>query len=223
MLFTRFLSLKAMLATGSHKLPAAKKALAMYYSCMGSQAEGKQDLVVVKELMRSIVLTWPELPEEDANALGVLSTLYFKWQILFWLSLRVHTGQNLVPRRPDVKPGDCLPILMYQYKAVVRVGGYVGYWNGYYEAFRDNAMAITDKENIEAFTQAEAHILKQLYNSLFSKKRLAIISCNVMGVFTALVSFAAWRDEINEQPNSRPKVGFHDVVLVRDIGHLLGL
>ncbi|KAH6929015.1 hypothetical protein HPB50_022392 [Hyalomma asiaticum] len=223
-LFARFIALRDILASGTQKLAVGRKALAMYDSCRGPQPEGKQGLADFKQLMQDIGLSWPHPPEKNVNALGVLLTASFKWQILFWMSLSVPTGNSSLPWRIDVRPGDYLPLVMNQHLNVRSVGGYVRYWKGYYQALRDNDTETAEEREIEAIANAEGYVLERLYNSLFSKKKNpAIFPLGAMGILTAPVTGETWRDQINERLHFEPKLVLRDVVLARDTGFLSAL
>ncbi|XP_077523099.1 membrane metallo-endopeptidase-like 1 [Amblyomma americanum] len=85
MVAQRLIQLRALLKDGVDKLPAGKRAAAMFNSCMtqtGSQVD------VVQEFMRARGLMWPEQAEEGGSPLDVMFDLAFNWSVNLWFKMK---------------------------------------------------------------------------------------------------------------------------------------
>ncbi|XP_049528391.1 uncharacterized protein LOC125947530 [Dermacentor silvarum] len=109
-LYSRFIGFREMLTKGTRQLPVGEKARAMQDACMDSAAETAATIEEFRRLMQAMRLSWPEPPSRDSNALGVVLSLAFQWQIPLWLMINTPTLQK-TDWRLSVRPGEYIPLL----------------------------------------------------------------------------------------------------------------
>ncbi|XP_049528803.1 endothelin-converting enzyme 1-like [Dermacentor silvarum] len=222
-LYARFIGFREMLAKGTRLLPVGEKARAMHDACMDSAAEAAANMEEFRRLMQAMKLSWPEPPGKDSNALGLLLSLAFQWQIPLWLMINTPTLQK-TDWRLSIRPGEYIPLLKNQHVSVTRGDGYVGYWIGFYNAFRTKTSTPLSKPQIESVADAEARILEQLHKAFFSKKKIpAVLPLAVIGNFTAPVSSSEWLEQLSLNLAFSPKFVANDRIAVSDTGFLAAL
>ncbi|XP_075552450.1 neprilysin-like [Dermacentor variabilis] len=216
-LYNRFVGFSKMLAAGTEKLPAGLKAVAMHTSCMDSYSRGNTRFENFRRLMKAMSLSWPEQPGENVNALGVMLSLSYKWQITIWIMV---SGKEAYWRL-GIGPAKYIPLLKNHYASVRSSGGYPQYWNGYYHALRTSASQPLDKPAIERIADAEGDILGRLLRPLAAtEKHPAVVPIASMGNVTASLSPSTWLEQLNLHLDLGPKVAADDRVLVSDTAFL---
>ncbi|KAH7938212.1 hypothetical protein HPB49_021746 [Dermacentor silvarum] len=216
-LYYRFVRFSKMLAAGAEKLPVGRKAEVMHQSCMGPYSRGNTSFENFRRLMKAMNLSWPEDPGEDVNALGVMLSLSYRWQISIWITV---AGKDAYWRL-GIGPAEYIQLLRNQYASVRSSGGYAEYWNGYYYALRTSDSQPLDKPAIERIADAEGDILGHLLRSLATReKNPAVVPIASMGNITASLSSLTWLEQLNLHLDLRPKVAADDKVLVSDMAFL---
>ncbi|KAH7938213.1 hypothetical protein HPB49_021747 [Dermacentor silvarum] len=216
-LYKRFVRFSKMLAVGTQQLPAGRKAVVMHQSCMGSYSRGNTSIENFRRLMKAMNLSWPEDPGEDVNALGVMLSLSYRWQITIWITV---SGKDAYWRL-GIGPAEYIPLLKNQYASVRSSGGYAEYWNGYYYALRTSDSQPLDKPAIERIADVEGDILGRLLSSLAATEKYpAVIPLASMGNITASLLPSTWLEQLNLHLDLGPKVAADDKVLVSDTAFL---
>nr|XP_054922566.1 endothelin-converting enzyme 1-like [Dermacentor andersoni] len=222
-LYSRFIGFPEMLANGARELPVGEKARAMHVACMDSAAQAVANIEEFRHLMQAMRLSWPEPPREDSNALGVLLSLAFQWQIPLWIAVNAPALQK-TDWRLRIRPGDYIPLLKNQYVSVTSGDGYVRYWLGFYNAFRTSSTIPLSRPQIERVADAEGRILEQLNKALISKKKIpAVLPLAVVGNFSAPVSSSEWLEQLTLSLAFSPKFVASDQIAVSDTGFLAAL
>ncbi|XP_049528377.1 endothelin-converting enzyme 1-like [Dermacentor silvarum] len=222
-LYARFIGFREMLAKGARQLPVGEKARAMHDACMDSAAEAAANMEEFRRLMQAMRLSWPEPPGKDSNALGLLLSLAYQWQVPLWLVINTPALQK-TDWRLSVRPGDYIPLLKNQYVSVTSGDAYVGYWIGFYNAFRTRTSTPLTKPQIERVADAEGRILEQLHKAFISKKKIpAVLPLAVVGNFTAPVSSSEWLEQLTLSLAFSPKFVASDQIAVSDTGFLAAL
>ncbi|XP_075552125.1 endothelin-converting enzyme 1-like [Dermacentor variabilis] len=219
-LYSRFIGFPEMLANGARELPVGEKARVMHVACMDSAAQAVANIEEFRRLMQAMRLSWPEPPREDSNALGVLLSLGFQWQIPLWIAVNPPALQK-TDWRLRIRPGDYIPLLKNQYVSVTSGDVYEGYWLGFYNAFRTSATIPLGTRQIKRVADAEGRILEQLHKAFISKKKIpAVLPLAVVGNFTAPVSSSEWLEQLTLSLAFRPKFVASDQIAVSDTGFL---
>ncbi|XP_075552127.1 neprilysin-1-like [Dermacentor variabilis] len=219
-LYSRFIGFPEMLANGARELPVGEKARVMHVACMDSAAQAVANIEEFRRLMQAMRLSWPEPPREDSNALGVLLSLAFQWQIPLWIAVNAPALQK-TDWRLRIRPGDYIPLLKNQYVSVTSGDVYAGYWLSFYNAFRTSATIPLGTRQIKRVADAEGRILEQLHKAFISKKKIpAVLPLAVVGNFTAPVSSSEWLEQLTLSLAFSPKFVASDQIAVSDTGFL---
>ncbi|KAH6930121.1 hypothetical protein HPB50_009929 [Hyalomma asiaticum] len=103
---------------------------------MANRTTTHQDAKLFRDFMNRLNLQWPGDPPPSVNALSVLISLAFKWQMTIWMKVRLAndpaTGQR---RRVILSEGnqDEIVFLNINHKLLLQRDTYVDYWKSHYE------------------------------------------------------------------------------------------
>ncbi|XP_065282366.1 neprilysin-like [Dermacentor albipictus] len=114
---------------------ARRKALSLLDSCMADRNATPHDATTLLNFMKQLNLYWPYDPPANVSALGVLVRLAYKWQMTFWMTLRL--AEDPVARnryRLIFCSGDQdqMVFLNMNHKHLLERDAYVQYWKSHY-------------------------------------------------------------------------------------------
>ncbi|KAK8778968.1 hypothetical protein V5799_019689 [Amblyomma americanum] len=229
--FSRLAIFRELLIKGALKFPVAAKALDMYKYCMNAEDHGGAYLPQFLALMREMGLSWPEPPLADADPLGLLVALSYRWQVHLWFEIRVLTrrGEWLLA----FSPAPSLPFLLDQYKAVKDRRSFAVYWMGYYRDLHLNTTAPVDHASLQATIEEtrnmEGTVLTQLCKLIFTRMRTpAAFRLADIGNHSEPITADTWMNLLRENVALRPELAATDDVnlsdenLLKTVGGLLG-
>ncbi|KAH7951715.1 hypothetical protein HPB52_011704 [Rhipicephalus sanguineus] len=130
--------------------------LSMLDGCMADRKSTHQDAKIFRDFMYRLNLHWPGDPPTNVSALSVLIRLAFKWQVTFWMKLRVIQDPVRRDRRRLVLSGgdqDAIVFLNLNHKQLLQRDAYVQYWKSHY------AILYRDDDVIQN------HVVTQMYES----------------------------------------------------------
>ncbi|XP_077500120.1 endothelin-converting enzyme 2-like [Amblyomma americanum] len=223
--------LEDLLIAGVDEVKVAVKPLALLRSCRVRRRATGVDLEDFREFMSLLGLCWPHDTCCDVSALGVLLGLVYRWDLCFWLRLRVLRDSELngSGRRLTVYPGPRAFVERFaaRHTYVVLKGNYVAYWTGHLDALlQDVSMSSRPpavREDIERFVKAEHVIATALYNTVAKGTWEPIeVPLSDIGNYTGNVSSKDWLDKINANVVDESAMPFteDERVLVTDVSVL---
>ncbi|KAK8778971.1 hypothetical protein V5799_019692 [Amblyomma americanum] len=217
--FSRLAIFRELLIKGALKFPVAAKALDMYKYCMNAEDHGGAYLPQFLALMREMGLNWPEPPLADADPLGLLVALSYRWQVHLWFEIRVLTrrGEWLLA----FSPAPSLPFLLDQYKAVKDRRSFAVYWMGYYRDLHLNTTAPVDHSSLQATIEEtrnmEGTVLTQLCKLIFTRMRTpAAFRLADIGNHSEPITADTWMNLLRENVALRPELAATDDVNLSD-------
>ncbi|XP_037501523.1 neprilysin-1-like [Rhipicephalus sanguineus] len=125
-----YYQLPDILSGSTHKIPAGRKALAMYVWCRSKYPSDAPALPLFVDLLHNQGLNWPEPLRKLAPALEFVIRLAYAWQCPFWIM--VHLLEAPGPssadkrRRVQIRPSRLILIMLYHHRVVKPV--YIKYW-----------------------------------------------------------------------------------------------
>ncbi|KAH6938175.1 hypothetical protein HPB50_007347 [Hyalomma asiaticum] len=190
----------AMLRTGAYKLPAGRKPLFMYDTCMADESAYGRSVEKFHEVMQEIGLSWPEDSPPESDAFGVLINLAFNWEEVSWFRATVSDGAVPGKERLVIVPARMLPVNFNQHRQVRVTGTYYDYWKSFYESFNLNGTPpIADKDTVRDLEQIESDVLENLLKALSTqaKEPMSFPLRNVTK-YTSNISSDVWLAGINK-------------------------
>ncbi|KAL1435308.1 hypothetical protein MTO96_011220 [Rhipicephalus appendiculatus] len=211
------------LRRGSTKIPAGKKALAMYEMCMKASLSDDGSSVhvpLILSLFRHLPAGWHNVSNEAVSAVSLAVLLAYKYQSPFWLTINVIDRSSSPSRRVVVKPSAYVPMFLGQHN--VAASSYRQYMTAFYTAYSHYSgefpinLAV-DRANL--VRDMEADVLGQL-NYVYSQ--MAKPAVFPFGEINAMVANAsAGRrslfQSIREALSLKPQLTTRDMVLASHV------
>ncbi|KAH8034834.1 hypothetical protein HPB51_003121 [Rhipicephalus microplus] len=198
--------LEDLLISGLDLQKVASKPLALLRSC---QAPGRrtsaEDLDDFRKLIPLLGLSWPGDDCCDVSALGVLLGLVYRWDLCFWLRIRLLLKSNGKHLALYPAPRVLVERFAARHTYLVTQNAYVAYWMHHRDmllstnsASNDTSSRNTPQDTIERMIKTEFLIARALLHSA-TKETLQPMSIPVsdIGYYTANVSSNEWLDKLN--------------------------
>ncbi|KAK8785180.1 hypothetical protein V5799_008452 [Amblyomma americanum] len=226
MVYSWLFGIRTTLQDGSALFPVGLKALAMFESCMSNLSEYGSTLHEFRTFLERRDIPWPEASPTDSDALRVLVTLAYNWQVALWFSLRAvmkHGKWNIL-----LTAAPRLPFYLHYHRSVKIAGSYAAYWTQYYRAFIGDVKADSEQRAIEA-QRLEGEILEALNAALeASPKDASVFPIGEVEVYTQSIETSRWLRALQHATALRPELTEQDEMVVNNkhflltIGELLG-
>ncbi|KAL1441992.1 hypothetical protein MTO96_000990 [Rhipicephalus appendiculatus] len=157
----------SMLETGAalDKSGVGQKVSQFYHSCMARTERTQGDADAFVAFIRTLGLTWPEMPQSDVRAMGMMLELNYRLAMPLWFSLSVarNAAQSGL-RRLVLKP--CclgrLRFILWRNQQAVDKDLYYDYWVAHYEALLGRKSVSRDRNEVNDLAREEAHIAEEL-------------------------------------------------------------
>ncbi|KAL3211268.1 hypothetical protein MRX96_036500 [Rhipicephalus microplus] len=198
--------LEDLLISGLDLQKVASKPLALLRSC---QAPGRrtsaEDLDEFRKLIPLLGLSWPDDDCCDVSALGVLLGLVYRWDLCFWLRIRLLLKSNGKHLALYPAPRVLVERFAARHTYLVTQNAYVAYWMHHRDmllstnsASNDTSSRNTPQDTIERMIKTEFLIARALLHSA-TKETLEPMNIPVsdIGYYTANVSSNEWLDKLN--------------------------
>ncbi|XP_077486630.1 neprilysin-1-like [Amblyomma americanum] len=209
MAYSWLLDMRTTLQEGSKAFPVANKALAMLKSCMSNSSTYGTNLKAFRQFLNNRSLSWPDPPQQDVDALGVLVNLAYNWQAAFLFEVRA----SLV--RKGGHKGR-------KHRAVIRDGkdAYFKYWMDFYTAlFGDTKTA--SKERALQTADMEGDIFVTIKEALqASPKDSAVFPIAEFEVFTVDINSRRWLQLLKKATAMNPELSEQDVAVTTNVHFL---
>ncbi|XP_077486624.1 endothelin-converting enzyme 2-like [Amblyomma americanum] len=222
MVYSWLLDLGTALQEGSKAFPVANKALAMLESCMSNSSTYGTNLKDFRQFLNNRSLPWPNPPQPDVDALGVLVNLAYNWQAAFLFEVRaslVRKGGHKGRRCIILTPAPTITRYHQQHRAVIRDGkdAYFKYWMDFYTAlFGDTKTA--SKERALQTADMEGDIFDTIKEALqASPKDSAVFPIGEFEVFTVNISSSRWFQLLKNVTAMNPELTEQDVVVTTNV------
>ncbi|KAK8773406.1 hypothetical protein V5799_012063 [Amblyomma americanum] len=222
MVYSWLLDMKTTLQEGSKTFPVANKALAMLESCMSNSSTYGTNLMDFRRFVNNLSLPWPNPPQQDIDALGVLVNLAYNWQAAFLFEVRaslVRKGGHKGRRSIILTPAPLITRYHQQHRAVIRDGkdAYFKYWMDFYTAlFGDTKTA--SKERALETADMEGDIFVAIKEALqASPKDSAVFPIAELEVFTVDISSSRWFQLLKNVTAMSPELTEQDVVVTTNV------
>ncbi|XP_077486633.1 neprilysin-1-like [Amblyomma americanum] len=225
MAYSWLLDMRTTLQEGSKAFPVANKALAMLESCMSNSSTYGTNLVDFRKFLNNRSLSWPNPPQQDVDALGVLVNLAYNWQAAFLFEVRaslVRKGGHKGRRSIILTPAPMITRYHQQHRAVIRDGkdAYFKYWMYFYVAlFGDTKTA--SKERALQTADMEGEIFVTIKEALqASPKDSAVFPIAEFEVFTVDISSRRWLQLLKKATAMNPELSEQDVAVTTNVHFL---
>ncbi|XP_049514873.1 uncharacterized protein LOC119432685 [Dermacentor silvarum] len=189
------------------------------------------DLDEFREFITMLGLCWPDDNCCDVSALGVLIGLVYRWDLCFWLRIRVlrSSKSNGTERRLALYPGPRVLVQRFaaRHAHLVMKGAYVEYWTHHRDALLTESASNgsswpppPSRESIERVITTEHVIASALLRSA-AKETLEPMNMPIsdFGYYAGNVSSKEWLDKLNanvaDESTATP-FAMEDLVLVAD-------
>ncbi|KAH9370272.1 hypothetical protein HPB48_007391 [Haemaphysalis longicornis] len=217
--YSWFRNFNRTLYEGTKKLHVGVKPLAMYASCMSSNAKvyglGFESF---RQVMHDLGLRFPEDPKPGTHVLNLLVHLAFHWEVVGLFRARVLDASASVGSCIVFTPAAFLHSLLKQHIEVMPLDKYYEYWRMFFEYLvtdktfqRPNKSAVSDLANmerdiLETLAKASSNPLKRPeYFALYSIKE-----------HISKFSPSEWLNALNTNTDGRFNFTFDIMVLVSD-------
>ncbi|KAH8038661.1 hypothetical protein HPB51_002805 [Rhipicephalus microplus] len=210
-IFSYLEDLSAVLRDGSAVLPAGEKAHRMYELCEQYFEDGGANVKRLNFILRFLNLSWPEGSEDDQAPpfFDQLMEVSLKWQVPFWISVRVLSQPDSSRGRLLIKPGDYVAIARNHHRRVILDGDYAKYLQGFYGTLSEDHTNPAETFFIEETKAVEGDILEQLYSCFVSKmKNPASFPLGDIGNYTANVPSEHWMRALQKYLSVSPQSRF---------------
>ncbi|KAH7935261.1 hypothetical protein HPB52_005163 [Rhipicephalus sanguineus] len=200
--------LEDLLISGIDVHKVASKPLALLRSC---QAPGRRasadDLADFREFITLLGLCWPDDSCCDVSALGVLLGLVYRWDLCFWLRIRILRKHNGSERRLALYPAPRALVERFvaRHTYLVMQNAYLAYWTHHRDVLLSTNSASNEsssrhppQDDIERVIKTEHSIARALLHSA-TKETLEPMKIPIsdIGYYTANVSSSEWLDKLN--------------------------
>nr|XP_050024103.1 neprilysin-11-like [Dermacentor andersoni] len=222
--------LEDLLISGLDVEKVASKPLALLRSCRkrGPRAS-TDDLDEFREFIVLLGLCWPDDNCCDVSALGVLLGLVYRWDLCFWLRMRVlrSSKSNGTARRLALYPGPRFVVQRFaaRHTHLVTKDAYVAYWTHHRDALLTQSTSNGSsrhlppaRESIERVVKAEHAIASALWRSAAKESLVPMnVTISDFGFYTGKVSSKEWLDKLNANVADESTLfAMEDHVLVAD-------
>ncbi|KAK8758563.1 hypothetical protein V5799_003810 [Amblyomma americanum] len=181
------------LASGSLKISAGRKPLAMYDMCLRKFPYSASQMALIRDILHSQGLSWPEPPAKLQPPLSMFVAFSYKWLMSFWITVYVRHPRPSARRHVFVSPGLYLPILLNHHRSVAR--SYARYWQQFLILFYPDIVdrPPMDEKHINEIRIMEEDILTRLYQAVkSSRKKPALFSFKDIGARLQNASSNEW-------------------------------
>ncbi|XP_075554992.1 neprilysin-like isoform X2 [Dermacentor variabilis] len=214
----------SMLRDGAEKIPAGKKALAMYEKCLHYASDKAQPKLFL-DFLASQGLSWPELPAQLPSPLNYILKVSYKWQAPLWITVNLFksTNQSSRGRRVLLYPGFHIPDMWSNHKKATSSYGYTHYWDQYRKRlYPDRASRPRLNESaVDEIIAVEKDVLERL-NAVFTSKapEPATFSFGNLEDHVPNVSNSVWRQSFQSALLLEPELSLDDTIVVSDVNLL---
>ncbi|XP_054933555.1 neprilysin-1-like [Dermacentor andersoni] len=184
------------------KSGVAQKALRFYRSCMTRTDRTQGDADVFVAFIRSLGLTWPDMPPGSVSAMGTILELNYRLALPLWFSLRVVRSAAQSGRRRLVLKPCCLgrlKFIMWRNRQTVDKGRYFDYWVAHFEALLGRKSLPRDRNEVNDLAREEVQITDKLVklSDVFPSVPL-LLHFSDIGSHTKHVSSDEWLTQVNK-------------------------
>ncbi|XP_077519856.1 membrane metallo-endopeptidase-like 1 [Amblyomma americanum] len=205
------------LRMGTTKIPAGRKAIAMYEMCRGRRPVHGSQLPLLRAFLQDLRLAWPKASNTTLRAFSVALSLAFRWQVPFWFAISVLEDSSSGRRRVVVRPGTYVPILLNYHRRVV--SDYLLYYKSYYAAY--TADSDVNEAAVDEMRVLEHTVLFKLNSvSKSLSPTPSVFSFREVDRRVPNASTAFWLPLFDEGLNLQPRLTPDDEVVLSDIGLL---
>ncbi|KAH6933737.1 hypothetical protein HPB50_017703 [Hyalomma asiaticum] len=194
----------SMLETGAatDKSGVAQNVLQFYRSCMTRTDRTQGDADAFVAFIRTLGLTWPDMPPRSVRALGTILQLNYRLAMPLWFSLSIVRNAAQSSRLRLVLKSCCLGrlrFLLWRNQQAVDKGLYFDYWVAHYEALLGRKSVTRDRNEVNDLAREEAQISEKLAKlSGPSPKVPLLLRFSDIGSYTKRVSSNDWLAQVNK-------------------------
>ncbi|XP_077548726.1 endothelin-converting enzyme 1-like [Haemaphysalis longicornis] len=200
--------LRDLLSVGPRELEVARKPLALFRSCLARRPASADDLADFRSFLSSLGLCWPDEDCPHADALGTLLALVYRWDVCFWMRIRVlhnfkHGDDG---RRLALYTGPGLLVRQFvaRHDRLNKSEEYLNHWTRHRDAllgrapYASEAVAAATREKIERVMRGEEIIARALLETvnILNWDPKEILFADIQR-HTANVSARRWLDNVN--------------------------
>ncbi|XP_077524021.1 endothelin-converting enzyme 2-like [Amblyomma americanum] len=219
--FTWYKHFMDTLASGSLKISAGRKPLAMYDMCLKKFPYNASQMALIRDILHSQGLSWPEQPPKLQQPLTMFVAFSYKWLMSFWITVYVRHPRPSGRRHVFVSPGLYIPILLNHHRSVAQ--SYARYWQQFLLLFYPDLVdrPPMDENHINRIRIMEEYILTRLYQEVKSpRKKPALFSFKDIGSHLRNASTAEWVRDFQAGLLLQPELTADDQIIVTDIAFL---
>ncbi|KAH7957545.1 uncharacterized protein LOC119391212 [Rhipicephalus sanguineus] len=194
----------SMLETGAavDKSGVGQKVSQFYHSCMTRTERTQGDADAFVGFIRTLGLTWPEMPPSGVRAMGTVLELNYRLAMPLWFSLSAVRNEAQSGRRRLVLKPCCLGRLRFvqwRNQQAVDRGLYYDYWVAHYEALLGRKSVSRDRNEVNDLAREEAHIVEKLakLSEVYPSVPLLFRFADI-GSHTKRISSNDWLTQVNK-------------------------
>ncbi|KAK8768901.1 hypothetical protein V5799_014641 [Amblyomma americanum] len=220
-----FEHLDALLSDGSRFVTVARKPLALLRACESYRSilePSPSATAAFRDFLVYLGLSWPERPPADVDALGVLLSLVYKWDLCFWLHVTLLPAKT--PERKErlaMSHGSAARVRRFirEHHRLVADGTYAAHLKAHLALLATDDHNVTSWANdkVASFAAAQGMIGDALLEVV--NKQIAVpelVSFSDLGNTTGRLNSSEWLTSVSNIVKTTAKFVDSDMVLVKD-------